>query len=421
MLVFKFGGASVKNAGSIKNLHNILNYYVNNNIIVVISAMGKSTALLEEILNNYFYKNSYIDDLHVFKQYHFDIVSELFNDKTLAINKELIELINKLETRLTKTPSSNYDYEYDQIVSFGEIFSTKIISEFLNFKEKTNKYLDIRKYLKTNSIYREAKVNWAESEKLLKKIINFNDSKIYITQGFIASNQKNHTTTLGREGSDFTAAVLAYIFKPDKLTIWKDVEGVYNSDPNVYENAVKLDAISFNEAVELAYYGAKIIHYKTIKPLQNKNIDLEVKSFKNPKNNGTIISKTTKNKLGVNPEVPIFIVKDNQILISIAPHDFSFIEEENISNIFYLLAKYRIKVNLMQNSAVSFSVCVDYDKNKIDIFVFELNKNYKVRYNKKLALITIRYYNENIIDKLTKNKKIFVQQRSRHTVRYVVR
>jgi len=420
MLIFKFGGASVKDAISIKNLFNILDYYVDNELIVVISAMGKTTALLEKILNKYFSNNNFIDDLEALKEYHYNIISNLLKDKTINIYTEFNTLINNLEKRLKKPPSNNYDYEYDQIVSFGELFSTKIISDFFNNNGKNNKFLDIRKYLKTNSIYKEAMVDWDLSENLLKKEVNFNKTKIYITQGFIASNKKNETTTLGREGSDFTAAILAYIFEPKKLTIWKDVEGVYNSDPNIYKNVIKLNSISFNEAVELAYYGAKIIHQKTIKPLQNKNIDLEVKSFKKPTKQGTIISNTTTNKIGVSPEVPIFITKNNQILISIAPHDFSFIAENNISNIFSLLAKYRIKTNLMQNSAVSFSVCVDYNENKIENFISELNTNFKVRYNSKLTLITIRHYNKQIIKQMTDNKKILVQQKSRHTVRYVV-
>jgi len=419
MLIFKFGGASVKDANSVKNLLKILNQYSDNKI-VVISAMGKTTALLEKILFQYFSKNNFVDDIQLFKKFHFNIISNLFKDKSLNIYSEFTLLIEKLEKRLLVKPSSNYDYEYDQIVSFGEIFSTKIISEFFKQEAVNNKYIDIRKYLKTNSIYRDAKVNWQLSEKLLKEVINFERCKLYITQGFIASNNKNHTTTLGREGSDFTAAVLAYVFEPEKLTIWKDVAGVYNSDPKEYDNVIKLNSISFNEAVELAYYGAKIIHPKTIKPLQNKGVNLEVKSFVNPNKKGTIISSTTTNKLGVIPKVPIFITKNNQILISIAPRDFSFIAEENLSNIFALLAKYRIKANLMQNSAVSFSVCVDYEENKINTFVFDLKKNYKVLYNSNLTLITIRHYNSKIIREMTNSKKILVQQKNRNTVRFIV-
>ena len=420
MLIFKFGGASVKDAKSVRNLLKILNQYYDSNILVVVSAMAKTTALLETISLQYFFKRSFVDNVEILKKFHFYIISDLFKDKSSKIYSEINLLIDKLNKRLMIEPSNNYDYEYDQIVSFGELFSTKIISEFLKLEKFDSKYIDIRKYLKTNSIYRNAKVNWELSEKLLKEVVDFKSTKVYITQGFIASNQKNHTTTLGREGSDFTAAVLAYIFEPKKLTIWKDVDGVYNSDPKEFDNVIKLDAISFNEAVELAYYGAKVIHPKTIKPLQNKGINLEVKSFLNPDKEGTIISNTTSNKIGVSPYVPFYITKNNQILISIAPRDFSFIAEENLSNIFSLLAKYRIKTNLMQNSAVSFSVCVDYEKDKINYFVSDLEKNYKVLYNSNLTLITIRHYNSQIINEMTQNKKILVQQKSRNTVRFIV-
>ncbi|MBN1252351.1 MAG: aspartate kinase [Bacteroidales bacterium] len=420
MLVFKFGGASVKNAVSVKNLFSILNKYTDNQIIVVVSAMGKITSALESILDKYFNKSDFKSDFDILKNFHLDIISELFEDDYSDIYSDFNLLISELENRLSINPSSSYDYEYDQIVSFGEIFSTKIVSEYLKFMHIKNEWIDIRKFLKTDSIYRDAKINWELSERLLKNEIDFTQQKIYLTQGFIASNQNNNVTTLGREGSDFTAAVLAYVFDAEKLIIWKDVEGVFNSDPNEYKDVIKLDSISFTEAVELAYYGAKIIHPKTIKPLQNKNIVLEVKSFKNPEKQGTIISNSTENNLGVSPNVPIYIAKNNQILISIAPRDFSFIAEENLSNIFYVLAKYRVKVNLLQNSAVSFSICVDYDKNKVDAALSELNQDYKVLYNLNLTLITIRHYDSEIINEMTNKRKIFVQQKSRHTARFVV-
>ncbi len=419
MKVFKFGGASVSDAKSIINLSEILKSY-NEHIIVVVSAMGKTTRKLEQIVNEYFNNDNYQKSLEELLNTHKNLISELFTDKKSKIYTDFEQLIKELKHKLRTKASNNYDYEYDQIVAFGELFSTQIVEALLFQQGFKSKWLDVRKSIKTDSTHRDARVDWTQSEKLIKKNFVFDTCQIIITQGFIASDKKNVTTTLGIEGSDFSAAILAYALNALEVVVWKDVPGFYNSDPKLFTKLVKLNAVSFHEAVELAYYGAKIIHPKTIKPLQNKNIPLYVKSFKEPESLGTVISNSTENKYGLDPEVPIFITKNNQVLISIAPRDFSFIAEDNLSTIFALLARYRVKVNLMQNSAISFSICVDYNKERTENLLTELKKDYKLLYNSGLTLITIRHYHQQIINEMTSNRNVFVQQKSRHTVRFVV-
>ena len=420
MKVFKFGGASVSDAKSIINLSNILKS-VNDNVIVVISAMGKTTRELKNIVKAYVHNEKYLDSLELLLNEHRSFINELFKDEKSKIHTEFESIAQQLKDKLNIEPSLNYDYEYDQIVSFGELFSTKIVNAYLHQLGFNSRWLDIRESIKTDSIYMDARVNWPLTEKLIKENFVFQNHQILLTQGFIASNEKNRTTTLGIEGSDFSAAIIAYVLDATEMVVWKDVSGFYNSDPKLFTKLVKLNAVSFHEAVELAYYGAKIIHPKTIKPLQNKNIPLYVKSFKDPDSSGTIISASTANKCGLDPEVPIFITKNDQVLISIAPRDFSFIAEDNLSAIFAILARYRIKVNLMQNSAISFSICVDNSEDRLGMLLTELKPNYKVLYNDQLTLITIRHYNKQIINEMTNNRKVFVQQKSRHTVRFVVK
>jgi len=420
MKVFKFGGASVSDAKSIINLSDILKSY-DGNIIVVVSAMGKTTREIEKIVNAYFSNLDYKESLELLLNMHYKLISELFEEKNAEIYADFELLVNTLQEKLNIKPSSNYDYEYDQIIAFGELFSTRIIEAYLCRQGLKSKWLDIRESIKTDSVFRDARVNWSLSKQLIQENLVFYDNQILLTQGFIASSEKGRTTTLGIEGSDFSAAIIAYALNATEVVVWKDVPGFFNSDPKLFKKLVKLNAVSFHEAVELAYYGAKIIHPKTIKPLQNKNIPLFVKSFKEPKANGTIIKESTENKCGLDPKVPIFITKSNQVLISIAPRDFSFIAEDNLSAIFALLARYRVKVNLMQNSAISFSICVDNIKERIELLLAELKNNYKVLYNNQLTLITIRHYNQQTINELTNDRKVFIQQKSRHTVRFVVK
>lgn len=419
-LVFKFGGASLKDAASVKNMAVIIGKYTEK-LIVVVSAMGKTTRALHKLTDAYFNKADFKPDLINFWNYHQTIIEDLGISGYIELLDGMFKLRSSLDEKLNQYPSNNFDFEYDQIVSYGELISSLIVSSYLKYYGVTNQLIDVRNLLKTDSIYRDARINWAESEELVLRNIDFRLTNIYITQGFIASNENKMTTTLGLEGSDFSAAVLSYFISAEKLIVWKDVPGIFNSDPNESDKVVKLDAISYQEAVELAYYGAKVIHPKTIKPIENKKIPLWVKSFKQPDLPGTVISASTANNAGVEPLVPIFISKKNQILISIAPNDFSFIAEDNLEQIFSVLSKYRIKANLMQNSAISFSVCADFDQEKVMPAINVLNKGYKVLYNNGLTLVTIRHFNEETIQMTTAGREIFVQQKSRHTARFVVK
>jgi aspartate kinase len=440
MLVFKFGGASIKNAEAVKQVGKIVRQY-SDSIIIVISAMAKNTNALEKLAATYFNSQHNSKNKHeglgnstdgfdsvyqqykLIKEFHFNIVNDLFSNSNHAIFIELTKLFDRLLTRLKTEPSLNFNFEYDQIVSFGEIVSTKIISAYLNETSLQNKWIDIRKSLKTDNVYREAGVNWKLSEKLMKKVFLFNKQNLYITQGFIGSTINNMTTTLGREGSDFTASAIAYIMDAEKVITWKDVPGIFSADPAVYKNPEKLEEISYKEAIELSFFGAKVIHPKTIKPLQNKKIPLYVKSFISPKESGTIINGSKNTNRGVlsKKQIPIYIFKKNQRLISISPYDFSFIVEENLSRIFKLFAKYRTKINLMQNSAISFSVCIDDDENKLLPLIDELQQKFKVLYNNNLELITIQSYTEKAIKQITEGRTILVQQKSRHTARFVMK
>ncbi len=419
-IVFKFGGASLKDAASVRNMSEIIKKY-KENLVIVVSAMGKTTRALHQVVNEYFSKKDFTQSLNLVWGYHQSIVNELFENKYSGTQTILDSLKTCLNIKLSEKPSSNFDFEYDQIVAYGELLSSVIVSEYLNNQGICNKWIDIRLSLKTNSIYRDARIDWLLSENLVKQNFSFLEGQVYLTQGFIASNQQNLTTTLGLEGSDFTAAVISYFIDAEKMIVWKDVPGIYNSDPNLFKNVIKLDAISYREAVELAYYGAKVIHPKTIKPLENKNIPLWVKSFKEPDEPGTVITSSTPNKIGVMPDVPIFITKNDQILISIAPYDFSFIAEDNLERIFSILAQFRVKVNLMQNSAISFSICADYDPDRILPVIEKLKSEYKILYNNDLTLVTIRHFNNETIHETTYGRKVYVQQKSRHTARFVVR
>jgi len=419
MVVYKFGGASVKDADSVRNLTKIVTDCIDDKIIVV-SAMDKTTRALEKLVNSYYKaQNDLWTIFNDIKNFHFSIIEKLVPDSTHSIYNETDRWFLKLQERLLISPSLCFDYDYDQIVSFGEIFSTVIVSQYLKFIEYQHLWVDIRKVIRTDNTYREAKINWELSEEIAKNTFLFQKYNSFVTQGFIASTTTDTTTTLGKEGSDFTAATLAFLLNAEKVVIWKDVDGVYNADPKRFPNPQKLDKISFHEAIELAYYGATVIHPKTIKPLQNKQIPLYVKSFIYPQNEGTLVKEFQVNDL---PKMmPIFILKDDQLLISILPTDFSFIAEDNLSKIFALFAKYHIRINLMQNAAISFSACVDNVPEKIKPVIKELQKQFKVLYNDNLQLVTIRHYTLKAVEEVIQNKEILVQQKSRFTARFVVR
>lgn len=419
MLVFKFGGASVKDAEAVKNVASILSDYQDEKIVIIISAMGKTTNALEKITNAYMSQapniSEYVDEL---KKYHYEIINDLGMSKTDPVRHEVENCFIEIEWLLDEDPSREYNFVYDQIVSQGELLSTKIISAYLKMAGIGNQWLDVRDVLRTNNIYREAKIDWEFTESLMKEKIPamHAQSNLIITQGFIGGTSENFTTTLGREGSDYSAAVFSYCLNASEMVVWKDVPGVLSADPKFSDEAVKLDEISYHDAIELTYYGATVIHPKTIKPLENKNIPLRVRSFKSPHDKGTSIANYSVSK----PLVPCFIFKTNQILLSISSRDFSFIAEKSLSKIYRLFAELNIKINLMQNSAITFSVCLDNDSQKLPELIKRLKAKFHVLYNENLRLITVRYYYPSTIDSIIKGNEILLEQRSRHTAQLVL-
>lgn len=419
MKVFKFGGASVKNADAVKNVGKVIKGF-DDELVVVVSAMGKTTNNLEKVVEAYFNQNGLVESaLQTVKDFHQAILTDLFKDKNHSIFTDIHNTFVEIEWEIEDAPTRSFDYVYDQIVSVGEIISTKIVSAYLNTIDINNSWVDARNIIQTDNTYRGAKVNWELTEKQANTIIKkvFDTNQIAITQGFIGSSSELFTTTLGREGSDFSAGILAYCLNAEDLTIWKDVPGMLNADPKWFDETQKLNNISYHEAVELAYYGASVIHPKTIKPLHNKNIPLYVKSFLNPEQEGTTINEnTSKDSL-----IPSFIFKMNQVLISISAKDYSFIMEDALSHIFKLFSEAGVTINLMQNSAISFSVCVDFDERKTIPLIESLQKDYKVLFNDGLELVTIRHYDDQTIARVTTDKKIIVEQKSRNTARFVMK
>ena len=417
MKVFKFGGASVKDAAGVKNLQHILDLYAGEQLVVVISAIGKTTNHMEKLLDAYLADSDTIwalfDEL---KQKHYTIAQELTADAKVITDK-LDEQLNALANILSTRHSEQYDYEYDRIVCYGELLSTTLISTYLNMVGKKNQWIDARTIIRTDSTYREAKVDWDASEGSIQVAIArcMMNNPIAITQGFIGGNMLNLSTTLGREGSDYSAAIIAYSLNAESVTIWKDVPGLLNADPKYYADAVKLDHIPYDEAIELSYYGASIIHPKTLKPLQNKSIPLYVKSFCEPETEGSLISDHAPGKL-----TPSYIFKRNQILISIFPKDFAFIDTDNLCEIFGILSSNRLKINLMQNSALSFSICID-NQPRVAKAIELLSQKYKIKYNEKVELITIRHYTNKLADKVVNGREILVEQRNRTTLQLIVK
>ena len=416
MIVFKFGGASVKDSNGVKNLLKIVKTY-SENLIIVVSALGKTTNALEEILKSSFNnKNQSKVLLENLKEYHFEIIRELFTQNEIEIVNSINEDFEKLDTILHNDQFCEYDIKYDQVVSYGEIFSTRIVSAFLNLQQLKNQWVDIRKVFITDDTYREANIDMQQTNTKALDVFDFKNQSVYLTQGFIGGTINGLTTTLGREGSDYSAAVLANILNAEKVVVWKDVDGVLNADPQYFQETSKLEKLSYQETVELAYFGAKIIHPKTLKPLHNKNIPLHVRSFINTENEGTIIHCFKQ----YDQKLPIFILKKEQVLISLFPKDLSFIIEDELSRIFNYLSEHRIKVNLIQNSAISISLCVDNSNNKVKKMINHLKEDFKVLYNDQLELLTIRHYTADSIEKVTKGRKIYVDQRSRHTAHFVI-
>ena len=416
MKIFKFGGASVKDAAGVKNVHEVLQKVGYEDVLLVVSAMGKTTNALEIVIKNYFEKSPALQSsVQEVKKYHNLIVMELFEEENNPVFGDVNALFADLEFFLSQNKSPNYNFVYDQIVSFGELISTKIISHYMNYMGIKTQWLDVRELIKTDNNYRDATVDWESTQQNISK--NVTKKILNITQGFMGSDENNFTTTLGREGSDYTAAIFAYCLNAKSVTIWKDVPGVMNADPRYFENATLLNQISYREAIELAFYGATVIHPKTLQPLQRKEIPLFVKSFLNPELAGTSVSKGAD----LEPQLPCFIVKKNQLLISLSSIDFSFIMEENISEIFALLHQYKMKVDLIQNSAISFSVCVDDKFGNFNTLKSLLSKKFAVSYNENVSLYTIRHFDAQSAQMVETNKTVLLKQISRETMQIVTK
>jgi aspartate kinase len=416
MRVYKFGGASVKDAEGVKNLATVLKTTGYDKTLVVVSAMGKTTNAMELVIKNYFENKSELQSsIHEVIKYHNEILLDLFDNERHNVFDVVKALFDELTIFFKSNKSPDYNYVYDQTIGFGELISTTIISHYLNEIGLNNNWIDVREYIKTDNYYRRSNVNWELTQDNISS--RFNTSTLNITQGFLGSDANNFTTTLGREGSDYTAAIFAYCLNANSVTIWKDVPGVLNADPRYFENAQLLNQISYREAIELAFYGASVIHPKTLQPLQQKEIPLYVKSFLNPKADGTCVSKGK----AIEPEIPCFIVKKNQILISLSSLDFSYIMEENISEIFSLLHLYKMKVDVIQNSAISFSVCIDNLYNNLEKLLQHLKAKFNVTCHDNVSLYTIRHYNDVAIQELEKDKTVLLKQLTQGTVQIVTK
>jgi aspartate kinase len=414
MKIFKFGGASIKDAAGVKNVTNILQSEGTDNTVVVISAMGKNTNAFEAVIDAYYYKTDKLSEkLGIIQDFHKDLMAGLFEEED-TIYKEIDILLGELSWFLARNTSQRFNYVYDQIVCFGELLSTKIVSAYLTKIGVDNNWFDVRNYIKTDSNYRDAKVDWELTQDLISTKLD--PSKLNITQGFIAANDTENTTTLGREGSDYTAGIFAYCLAAENVTIWKDVPGVLNADPRVFQDTTLLEQISYEEAIEMAFYGASVIHPKTLQPLERKEIPLLVRSFINPKGVGTSITKG----ISLVPLTPCFIVKKDQILVSIAALDFSFMVENNLSYIFQKLHDYQLKVNLIQNSAISFSVCIDNKFKNFDAFYNALKTEFKIEVHKGVDLYTVRHFNDKAIASIEEKGKPLLTQVNKETIQIVL-
>ena len=423
MKVFKFGGASVKDAPAIENLKNILQRYENEQLVVVISAMGKTTNFLEKLLDAYYHAPENVPALlSELRTQHETVAAQLMgaDNPFLPHSERLFTLLNE---QLQRPTSDNFDYDYDRIVSFGELLSTTLIATYLNMQGLETQWLDARQLVRTDNTYREGHVDWTVTQKLVCNTINpyFQNRThgIVLTQGFIAGTAENQTTTLGREGSDYSAAIMAYTLDAECVTVWKDVPGILNADPKRFADAIKIDKLTYHETVELAYYGASVIHPKTLKPLHNKQIPLYVKSFFHPENEGSMITQNADTVA-----VPSYIVKDNQLLISVSPRDFSIIGVDNLSIILDILAKYRVKINMIQNSALTFSVCTDNVPLRLQPCMEALQKEFIVKFNDGIRLVTIRHYDtasEEAVLKMFAGEEVLIRQSNRHTIQLVLK
>lgn len=416
MQVFKFGGASVKNADGIKNLGEIIKLNQGLSLLIVVSAMGKTTNALEHLAEAYFKQTADIHEIFdEIKNYHFDILHQLFDDNHPVFD-EINNTFVEIDWIIEDEPVDAFNFIYDQIVSIGELVSSKIVAHYLNSIQLSAKWLDARSYIQTDNVYREAHINWDKTSALTQRDIpQILANSFAITQGFIGNTSENFTTTLGREGSDYSAAIFAFCLGADSVTVWKDVPGILNADPKLFENCVKFDELSYTEAIEMTYYGATVIHPKTIKPLQNKQIPLYVKPFLAPNESGTIIKDAI-----IKISTPIIIVKKNQLIITLHTKDLAFINEYQISDIFKAFADAYIKVNTLQISALTFSASFDFNEQKFAILKTLTPSDLDLRYNADLTLITIRHPTDETIKKYVKGE-VYLEERNRNTAHFVIK
>ena len=417
MRIFKFGGASVKDAKGVQNVVKVLKKVGYTDTLVIVSAMGKTTNALEVIVDQYFNSPKELSNSIVeLEQFHSEIVTELMGVEAQPLKEKVSVLIQELKSFFEHNKATNYSFVYDQVVSFGELLSTTIINAYLNYININSEWLDARKCVKTDAYYRDANLDWDATQEAINDQVS--KTKLVVSQGFIGSDENNFTTTLGREGSDYTAAIFAYALNAESVTIWKDVPGVLNGDPRVFGNTVLLNQISYTEAIELAFYGASVIHPKTLQPLQRKEIPLYVRSFLNPEGAGTSVSKGKT----LEPHVPCYILKPKQVLIRLSSLDFSFMVEDNISEVFALLYKSQMRVDMIQNSAISFSVCVNNKYNRLEELLQILRSKFKVTVYEDVDLYTVRHFDSEALKSIeSRIDDILLEQRAQETIQYVVK
>lgn len=421
MKVFKFGGASLESVERIKQVAQIVQSFPDDKLLIVISAMGKTTNELEKVAQNFYMRKREIAAQLLFnvEQHHIQVAESLLGSRQHPLFQQLQQFFTEAEWTLGEKPIRAYDYYYDQLVGMGELLSTAIVSAFFNTIGLSNTWVDVRDVFRTDDNFRDANIDWAFTQKqVTEKVVPlFSQTSIVIAQGFIGSTDQNESVTLGREGSDYSAAVFANMLDAESQTIWKDVEGLKNADPKLFPNTVNIPEISYGEVIEMAYYGAQVIHPKTIKPLQNKQIPLLVKCFLDKNLPGTII----KEQADARQLPPIIVLKRNQVLLTLTSKDYAFITEDKISDIYETFHRLKVKINLMQNGAITFSCCIDHNPEKIELLIKTLHNDFKISYNESLELLTVRYYQDGLLEDLSNHHTVLLEQRSNVTVQRLLK
>ena len=416
--VFKFGGFAVSDAKSVKNLAKIISFHTNDQILIIVSAMGKTTDALEKLCQAYVAASEDTHEiLKSIKQFHKNIMLELFESKSHPIFDEIANTFVEIEWMLEDEPHPDYDFNYDQLVSIGEFLSSRIVAAYLNKSDINTKWMDARDFIHTDNTYREGVIDLNKTRLSMPVLNNILKTQIVVTQGFIGGTSENFSTTLGREGSDYSAAIFASCLQAESLTVWKDVPGIMNADPRLFPNARKYDELPYSEALEMAYYGATVIHPKTIKPLQNANVPLYVKPFLSPEEEGTRIDSLAK----LNTDIAAIIVKENQMLLSISTKDFSFIDEPILISLLQCISQANIKLNMMQRSALSLSICFNQDEGKFNKLFNILKEKFNCKYNQELSLLTVRHFKKENLDAICTGKTIIMEQFSRNTAQIILK